>query len=82
VSAAALVASVAALAVAADASHAVVLLQLYEDVWSQGKVLLLNKIMAEEHAQLDRIWQDKPGVGRQRMKRGILAYRKAYPDIV
>jgi len=38
--------------------------------------------MAEDHAQLDRIWQEKPGVGRQRMKRGILAYRKAYPDIV
>jgi len=56
--------------------------QLYEDAWSQGKILLLNKIMAEDHAQLDRIWQEKPGVGRQRMKRGILAYRKAYPDIV
>lgn len=56
--------------------------QLYEDVWSQGKILLLNTIMAEEHAQVDRVWQQSPGIGRQRMKRGILAYRKAYPDIL
>eukprot|EP00775_Hariotina_reticulata_P002228 gene2228-2541_t len=55
--------------------------QLYEDVWSQGQVLLLNNIMAEEHVQVDRVWQQTAGVGRRRMKRGILAYRAAYPDI-
>jgi len=56
-------------------------IQLYEDAWSQGRVLLLNTIMAEDHAQVDRVWQPTAGVGRRRMKRGILAYRAAYPDI-
>eukprot|EP00879_Flechtneria_rotunda_P022484 GHRR01023735.1.p1 GENE.GHRR01023735.1~~GHRR01023735.1.p1 ORF type:complete len:137 (+),score=30.86 GHRR01023735.1:1258-1668(+) len=56
-------------------------MQLYEVVWSQGKVLLLDKIMAEDHRQVDRVWQATAGVGRKRMKRGILAYRAAYPDI-
>jgi hypothetical protein len=56
-------------------------LQLYEDVWSQGRVLLLDSIMAEEHQQLDRVWQATAGGGRRRMKRGVLAYRAAYPDI-
>lgn len=56
-------------------------MQLYEDAWSQGKVLLLESIMAEEHAQVDRVWQAAAGIGRRRMKRGILAYRAAYPDI-
>eukprot|EP00877_Chromochloris_zofingiensis_P013581 jgi/Chrzof1/8477/Cz03g12040.t1 len=37
--------------------------------------------MAEDHAQVDRIWQQTAGVGRDRLKRGILAYRKAYPDL-
>jgi hypothetical protein len=55
--------------------------QLYEDVWSQGRVLLLDSIMAEEHQQLDRVWQTSAGGGRRRMKRGVLAYRAAYPDI-
>jgi hypothetical protein len=32
-------------------------------------------------AQVDAVWQTAPGVGRDRMKRGILAYRAAYPDI-
>jgi hypothetical protein len=31
--------------------------------------------------QVDVVWQAAPGVGRDRMKRGILAYRAAYPDI-
>jgi hypothetical protein len=57
------------------------LLQLYEDVWSQGRVLLLDSIMAEDHQQLDRVWQASAGGGRRRMKRGVLAYRAAYPDI-
>jgi hypothetical protein len=55
--------------------------QLYEDVWSQGRVLLLDSIMAEEHQQVDRVWQATAGGGRRRMKRGVLAYRAAYPDI-
>lgn len=55
--------------------------QLYEDVWSQGRVLLLDSIMAEDHQQLDRVWQATAGGSRRRMKRGVLAYRAAYPDI-
>lgn len=55
--------------------------QLYETAWSQGRVLLLDTIMAENHAQVDRVWQQTEGIGRRRMKRGILAYRAAYPDI-
>lgn len=55
--------------------------QLYEEVWSEGKILLLDAIMAEDHAQVDRVWQETAGIGRRRMKRGILAYRAAYPDI-
>jgi hypothetical protein len=30
---------------------------LYERAWSEGKVLLLDQIMAEDHRQLDMIWQ-------------------------
>jgi hypothetical protein len=38
--------------------------------------------MAEDHQQVDQVWQgDNAGGGRKRMKRGILAYRAAYPDI-
>lgn len=55
--------------------------QLYEEVWSQGRIRLLDAIMDEQHAQVDRVWQGTAGVGRRRMKRGILAYRAAYPDI-
>lgn len=58
--------------------------QLYEEAWSQPRgALLLDDIMAEDHQQIDQVWQggDKPGIGRKRMKRGILAYRSAYPDI-
>lgn len=56
-------------------------LQLYEEVWSNGRVLLLSSLMAEDHEQHDVVWQQQPGVGRKRMVRGILAYRQAYPDI-
>jgi hypothetical protein len=45
-------------------------------------VLLLEDIMAEDHEQIDQVWQgSSTGGGRKRMKRGILAYRSAYPDI-
>jgi hypothetical protein len=38
--------------------------------------------MAEDHRQIDVIWQPgNDGGGRRRLKRGILAYRAAYPDI-
>lgn len=57
--------------------------QYYEEVWSQGRVLLLNTIMAESHQQHDVVWQPgRVGQGRRAMKRGILAYRAAYPDLV
>jgi hypothetical protein len=47
-------------------------------------VLLLDDIMSEDHQQVDQVWQGssgRAGGGRRRMKRGILAYRAAYPDI-
>lgn len=46
-------------------------------------MLLLDEIMAEEHEQIDQVWQanSSSGGGRKRMKRGILAYRAVYPDI-
>lgn len=57
-------------------------LQYYEEVWSRGRVLLLDNIMAEEHEQHDCVWQPgRVGTGRRVMKRGILAYRQAYPDL-
>ncbi len=58
-------------------------MQLYEKAWSQPRgVLLLEDIMAEDHEQIDQVWQGgSTGGGRKRMKRGILAYRSAYPDI-
>jgi hypothetical protein len=39
--------------------------------------------MEEDHRQLDVVWQPGDGGsgGRRRLKRGILAYRAAYPDI-
>lgn len=60
--------------------------QLYEEVWSTGRVTLLENIMAENHQQLDWVWQSEraqgdPMTGRKQMKRGILAYRSAYPDM-
>lgn len=69
------------------------MLQLYESAWSQPRgVLLLDEIMAEDHEQIDQVWQGRStsssggggaggGGGRKRMKRGIMAYRAAYPDI-
>ncbi|GIL52446.1 hypothetical protein Vafri_8319 [Volvox africanus] len=55
----------------------------YEDVWSQGRLLKLNKIMAEAHEQHDMVWQrNRAGLGRKTMMRGIVAYRSAYPDLV
>ncbi|GIL79640.1 hypothetical protein Vretimale_12340 [Volvox reticuliferus] len=54
----------------------------YADVWSQGRLLNLNTIMAEGHEQHDMVWQpNRVGLGRKNMKRGILAYRSAYPDL-
>jgi hypothetical protein len=71
--------------------------QLYEVAWSTPRgVRLLDTIMAPDHAQQDAVWQPArlAGVGgvgggggagrdegRRRLKRGILAYRAAYPDI-
>jgi len=38
--------------------------------------------MTDDHRQLDVVWQpSNQGGGRRRLKRGILAYRSAYPDI-
>ena len=31
--------------------------QLYECAWSEGQVRLLDQIMAEDHRQLDMVWQ-------------------------
>lgn len=31
--------------------------QLYERAWSEGQVRLLDQIMAEDHVQMDMIWQ-------------------------
>ena len=54
-------------------------LQLYEEVWSRGRVLVLDSIMAEDHQQLDMVWQpQRVGEGRRLLKRGILAYRCAF----
>jgi hypothetical protein len=58
--------------------------QLYEEAWSTPRgVLLLEDIMSEDHQQVDQVWQGAQQArgGRKRMKRGILAYRAAYPDI-
>lgn len=47
-----------------------------------GRVTLLDTIMSEEHEQHDMVWQPgRVGAGRRVMKRGILAYRAAYPDL-
>mmetsp|Transcript_2312 Transcript_2312/g.5212 ORF Transcript_2312/g.5212 Transcript_2312/m.5212 type:complete len:288 (+) Transcript_2312:75-938(+) len=56
---------------------------LYEEVWTKGRVLMLDSIMAEDHIQADMVWQPdrRASGGRRGMKRGILAYRGAYPDI-
>lgn len=58
-------------------------LQLYRDVWSEGNIEVLESIMDSDHAQLDVLWQSSRGGdgGRERMARGIAAYRQAYPDI-
>lgn len=93
----------------------------YSEVWSRGRVTLLDRIMAEDHKQMDmvnmvpvvwcmctaysmadcnehsihscillpytiaivQVWQAERTAsgGRRSMKRGILAYRAAYPDI-
>lgn len=68
---------------AAEALCLLSCMQLYEEAWSQPRgVLLLDEIMAEEHEQIDQVWQgNSTGGGRKRMKRGILAYRAAYPDV-
>lgn len=56
--------------------------QLYEEVWSSGRVTLLEGLMAEDHEQHDMVWQPtRVGLGRRSMKRGILAYRTLYPDL-
>ena len=45
-------------------------------------MLVLDTMMHEDHEQHDVIWQkDRVGMGRRTMKRGILAYRAAYPDL-
>jgi len=70
----------AATAAAADANVATAK-RLYEEVWSRGNVRALGQIMAPDHAQHDVCYQPAPALGRERMVRGVLAYRAAYPDI-
>ncbi|KAF5835995.1 hypothetical protein DUNSADRAFT_6564 [Dunaliella salina] len=50
---------------------------LYEEVWTKGRVLMLDSIMAEDHIQADMVWQPerRASGGRRGIKRGILAYR-------
>ncbi|GBF96381.1 hypothetical protein Rsub_09180 [Raphidocelis subcapitata] len=56
--------------------------QLYEEAWSKGRVKLLDAILSEDHSQVDAVWQPGAGGGgRRRLRRGILAYRAAYPDL-
>lgn len=56
--------------------------QYYEEVWSNGAVELLDGIMAEAHEQHDKILQPgKISVGRSSMAKGIVGYRRAYPDL-
>lgn len=56
--------------------------QYYEEVWSNGAVELLDGIMAEGHEQHDKILQPgKFSVGRSSMAKGIVGYRRAYPDL-
>lgn len=57
-------------------------MQLYEEVWSTGDVARLDRIMTEDHDQLDVIWQpDRGGGGRTRMAEGITAFRRYIPDL-
>ncbi|MEW5320440.1 MAG: hypothetical protein WDW38_011514 [Sanguina aurantia] len=57
--------------------------QYYEEVWSTGAVEVLDGIMAEAHEQHDKILQPgKFSVGRSSMAKGIVGYRRAYPDLV
>jgi hypothetical protein len=45
-------------------------------------VALLDDIMAEDHSQRDMVWQpDNTGGGRERMAKGITAYRQMIPDL-
>ncbi len=44
--------------------------QYYEVAWSEGRVLLLDSIMHEQHEQHDVVWQpERVGMGRKNMKR-------------
>ncbi|PNH08061.1 hypothetical protein TSOC_005412, partial [Tetrabaena socialis] len=54
------------------------------EVWSTPKgVQILAEIMSEDHEQNDMVWQPaSPTIGMRKMKRGILAYRLAYPDLI
>ena len=61
---------------------------LYARAWSQGDVGLLDAIMAPDHVQNDAVWQPaaadagaQSNQGRERMRRGIAGYRRAYPDV-
>lgn len=54
----------------------------YEDIWTTGRVISLDAIMAEDHEHRDVVWQpERVGQGLRQMKRGILAFRASYPDL-
>ena len=56
--------------------------EYYEGPWSNGRVTLLDGLMADGHQHHDAIWQPtRKGEGLKAMKRGILAFRAAYPDL-
>lgn len=53
-----------------------------QEVWSQGQLEALPEVMAPDHVQRDRVWgHGAEAVGRDRMARGIAAFRSSYPDL-
>ncbi|BDA47973.1 hypothetical protein COCOBI_11-2300 [Coccomyxa sp. Obi] len=54
--------------------------QFYEEAWG-GDMQLLESLVAEDHIQRDMVWQDTPGVGREKLLGGIQRFRSIYPDI-
>jgi len=56
--------------------------EYYEGPWSNGRITLLDGLMADNHQHHDTIWQpQRTSEGLKAMKRGILAFRVAYPDL-
>ena len=51
-------------------------------VWSTGNVSELSNIMADDHNQVDIVWSpDNTGGGRERMQKGIAAYRSMCAEL-